>query len=249
MKMNARKLLFSFSRPRQRELLPVTMEQCQYLLPTLSSSGLRSLLFLLKKQGLMTAEALGGITYWRVTDLGVQALTQDLPVLSFSEGTWDGTWACLVFKEAPSQDKQFRYLRELLIKRGALSLTRGVFLHPDHFSEEILRECQDRYRTSVTIFNVKEWVHGDDRSLIIERYALLDLAQAYSGISTEVERLINRKRVYSELTHQEKKHLFSLFDRLYLIAVDDRGLLPYYYPQVPRAFDLLKLLQTPLYQR
>ncbi len=246
-KTTTRKLLFSLARFQKREPLLANLEQIKGLLPGLSESGLRSLVNLLKKQGHITQERLVGQTLYRLTDLGMSALSLEMPVFGPTAANWNGQWSALVLQEAPRHDKQFRYLREFLLKKGSLALTRGVYLYPGDFPESVIAESRDRYLQSVLIFSLAEWVHGDERSFINEKYALLDVAQSYSGISNEIQRLINAKKAYAELNHQEKKHLFSLFDRLYQTALEDRGFLKYYFPQVPQLNELLSRLQSRLF--
>jgi DNA-binding transcriptional regulator PaaX len=243
MKHSTRKLLFTLCRPLQKEPLYIPVEACREMLPQLSDAGARSLLNLLKKQQLIAVDSLLSESLVRLTDAGFHALRQELPVLAFSQSKWDGTWSALVFKEAPEYDKQFRYLRDFLLKKGALSLSRGVYVYPGEWPETVMSECRERYLTAVTIFTINEWILGDDRSLIIEKYALLDVAKAYSGISSEIDRLISKNKAYRDLNHQEKKHFLSLIDRLYYTAVDDYGLLPYYFPQVPTLWQLSSRLQ------
>lgn len=243
MKNTTRKLLFALCRPEQKEPLYIPSFLCRELLPQLSDAGARSLFSLLKKQQYIAVDTLLSENLVRLTDGGMQALKQEMPVLGFSQSKWDGTWSALVFKDAPEQDKQFRYLREFLLKKGALSLSRGVYVYPGDWPESVITECRDRYLRAVTVFTIKEWIMGDDRSLIIEKYALLDVAQAYSGISSEIDRLISKNKAYTELNNQDKKHFLSLFDRLYHTAVDDYGLLPYYFPQVPTLWQLSSRLQ------
>jgi DNA-binding transcriptional regulator PaaX len=247
MKSTTRKLLFSLARFHKKEPLLLTMEQCHGLLPDLSSSGLRSLLNLLKKQSYVSQERLSSQTTFRLTDIGLSALSLEMPVFSPLTTTWNGQWSALILQEAPRQDRQFRYLREFLLKKGALTLTRGVYLYPGEFPESVMAECRERYVQAVKVFSIGEWIHGDERLFITEKYALLDIAQSYSGISNEIDRVINTKRAYHDLNHQEKKHLFSLFDRLYQTAVEDRGFVNYYFPQVPRLEDLLSRLQSRLF--
>jgi DNA-binding transcriptional regulator PaaX len=247
MKATSRKLLFSLARFHKKEPLLVTLEQCQGILPGLSSSGLRSLLNHLKKQQHVSQERLTTQSRYRLTELGLSALSLEMPVFNPLTAEWNGRWSALVLQEAPRQDKQFRYLREFLLKKGSLPLTRGVYLYPGDFPESVMAECRERYPQAVMVFSVSEWLHGDERSFITEKYALLDLAQSYSGISNEIDRLINTKKSYGELNHQDKKYLFSLFDRLYQTAIEDRGFLSYYFPQVPRLEDLLSRLQSRLF--
>ncbi len=244
MKTTSKKILFFLSRPHHRELLLLRPDQLQRLVPELSDSGFRSLLSVLKKQRLIVAEQIGDKTWLRLSDAGVQALRQELPVLEVSLSPWQGSWSCLVFTEAPASDKQFRFLRELLLKKRAIPLSRGVYLYPGEYPESVLTECRQRYRTHVTIFSVAEWLLGDDRQLIIEKYALLDVAQTYSGISTEIDRLINKENRYESMSDPQKKHFLSLFNRLYASAVEDSGLLTYYFPQIPTAWNLLSRLQS-----
>jgi len=244
MKTTSKKLLFFLTRPLQRELLLLPGSHLRGLVPELSDAGFRSLVALLKRQHLLISETVGSKKLVRISDAGIHALSRELPVLEFTLSPWQGKWSCLVFTVAPASDLQFRFLRETLIKKRAIPISRGVYLYPGEFPDSILTECRDRYRTSATIFSIADWVLGDDRQLIIEKYSLLDVAQTYSGISNEIDRLISKEKRYEAMSDQQKKHFHSLFDRIYATAEEDTGLLTYYFPQVSTAWSLLSRLQT-----
>lgn len=244
MKENAKKtLLLLYTKPSEPYFF-ATAQLLKSLMPLLSDSGHRSLLSLLKSRGLITSESILGETTYRITTTGLASLKTALPAMVRSELQWEGTWACLVFKQAPPGDQQFRYLRTLLVKYQSLALARGVYLYPDAFPTAVITEIETRYSKAVSLFQLGKWLSDDERQIAIEHYGLSDLIQTYSGISNEIERLTSRKRVNKALNQQEKTLLSSLFNRLYEILSEDMGLILHYFPQVKSGAEVLSEFQS-----
>lgn len=243
MKENAKKTLFFLYVKPTKPYFFASIELLKAIVSDLSPSGHRSLITLLVKRGWVSGETLLGETKYRITTAGINALKTALPVFNNSYLHWQGTWAAMVFKEAPPGDKQFRYLRTLLVKYQSVPLARGVYLYPDVFPSQIMTEVENRYSKAVSVFQIGTWISDDERQIAIQHYGLSDLLQTYSGISSEVKRLINRKNPDKDLNHQEKQQLSSLFDRLYEMIGEDTGLLTYYFPQVESGLSVLAQIQ------
>jgi len=243
MKANAKKILLFLYVKENEQYFFASKSLLKIPVPGLSESGQRSLLTLLKTRGFITLENIGDEPQYRITVAGSKALKTALPVLMRSQLEWSRTWSCLVFKEAPIGDLQFRYLRKLLVKHQSVALSRGVYLYPDAFPAQILSEVDVRYSKSVSLFEIGKWLTDDERQIAISQYGLLDLIQNYSGISSEIERLIDKKKSNKGLNHQEKIYISSFFNRLYEIMSEDMGLLRYYFPQVKSGVEILITFQ------
>lgn len=250
MKDNAKKILLLLHTPDTQQPLSLTYDHLRLFLPRLTSSGLRSLVTVMRQQGYLEVERVLDQTYVRATPLGKQAVEREYVLLAAgsSAGNAGGNgavgWATLVFLDAPPGDKQFRYLRSLLVKYRAISLTRGVYIYPFQFPPALVEECMARYAQSVVLGQLTNWVIGDDRGIAISHFQILDLVQTYSGISKEMQRLIDRKKLFRALNDQEKQQLYSLFDRMHASFQEDYGLIPIYFPQLIGGPELLAQLQS-----
>ena len=220
------------------------MEELRCILPHLRLSGFKSLLNVLKSQNLITSENTGYGHQFRITRPGATALKKALPALARGEEVWNGKWTALLFRQSPDADKEFRYLRHLLVSYQSLALNRGVYLYPDRFPEQVIKEVEQRYAGSVTMLLIEKWLTDDERQIALSQFGLSDLLLSYSGISKEIDRLISRKKVISELNQGEKSTISSLFDRLYQNVLEDMGILRYYFPQVESGEQLLARFRT-----
>lgn len=246
MKENTQKILTLLYSRNLTQPFTVTYEHLRLFLPALTRSGLRSLITTLKAQDLVQAERLVDQTYVRITPQGQQAIESVLP--SLDEVNKPGltesiSWTILIFKVAPEWDKQFRYLRSLMVKYRAIAISRGVYIYPRQLPAPLLAECRDRYRKSVMMGELQNWLIGDSRALAVEHFHLLDLIQTYSGISSEIVRLTDRKKQFTQLNDQEKRALSSLFDRLYNNLLEDYGLSLLFFPQIATGTQLLQQFQ------
>lgn len=255
MKDNAKKIMLLSYAPQTPQPLPITYQHLKLFLPHLTGSGLRSLVAALKRDGHIEVERVVDQTLIRLTNQGRQEVEAQFPFFRHQDAedsqtaaasASDGgiSWATLIFLQAPPGDQQFRYLRSLLVKYRAISLIRGVYLYPFHFPPLVMDECRSRYSDSVVIGQLQKWSIGDDRAIAINHFHVLDLIQSYSGISKDIDRLIERKKLFRELNHQEKNLLCSLFDRWYSNIQEDYGLIHYYFPHVSDGPELLNRLQS-----
>jgi len=257
MKDNAKKIMLLSYEPANLKPLSLTYEHLKLFLPHLTGSGLRSLIVALKRTGYLEVERVVDVTSIRLTNRGRQEVESNFPFLlnqasgsggPSTENSVDAEipWATLIFLQSPPGDLQFRYLRSLLVKYRAINLARGVYIYPFHFPSAVIDECSSRYSDAVVIGHLQKWLIGDDRQIAINHFHILDLIQSYSGISRDIDRLIERKKLFRELNNQEKKLLSSLFNRWYSNIQEDYGLIPFYFPHVNDGRVLLKRLQAVL---
>ena len=88
-----------------------------------------------------------------------------------------------------------------------------------------------------------KWLIGDEFTIMGQKAALNDLFELYSGISKELDSLIIILSEKNNASDQQKKQLFSVFNRFVEVVSVDNSLLLYYFPQVEGAFILLQKLQ------
>lgn len=216
----------------------------RYLLPHLTDAGRRSLVSYAFSQAWIEKERVGVETRFRLTSHGQQALSQKIAFLTKEMIDWQGEWSLVVFLSPPKHDRQFRYLRLLLTDLGVAALTRGVYLLPGQGNSRLKSELYASYRQSVCVFNLSEWNFGDERSLISEKYQLVELLESYSGVSKQIDQLLKTKKAFSSLNDQSKKEIFSVFNRLYSLIQKDIGICEYYFPQVASPTELLAKLHS-----
>ncbi|MBP7842840.1 hypothetical protein KA017_02450 [Candidatus Woesebacteria bacterium] len=242
MKKNTQKLLVALYSDVSQIKNRVPVPHLQMLVPELSGGGFRSLLFALKKQGVITTQKALGVTTVSITHHGSIHLESEFPALSQKWDKWQGNWDCLVFMESPSLDKQFRFLRNLLLSEGAVAINRGVYLSPGGFSDVVLKECQNTYHSNVLLFSVEAWKLATDASFMIEKYGLLDVAEALSGISSDVDRLLKKVVDRKRLTQSDKISIHLVYDRVLDILLEDPGFCTFYFKEVESMkVSLLKL--------
>ncbi len=232
MKKNTQKILLALYSQVGEIKNRVPVANLQALVSELSGGGFRSLLFALKKQEVIVTQKVLGVTTVSITHHGTMLLESEFPALSSKWDQWDGRWECLVFMESSSLDKQFRFLRNLLISEGALAVNRGVYLSPGSFSDVILKECQNSYYSNVLIFSVQTWKLATESSFVIEKYGLLDIAEAYSGVSNDVDRLLKMVVDKKGLTHSHKISINLVYDRVVEILLEDPGFCTFYFKEV-----------------
>ena len=244
MKKNTQKLLLALYSKTGELKNRVALQNLQSVVEDLTDGGYRSLIHVLKKQGLITTQRFLGNTTVSITHHGSVLLESEFPALSSKWDEWDGKWDCLVFIDSPSFDKQFRYLRKILLSEGALAVSRGVYISPGGFSEVVLQECHQSYNQHLIIFSVGEWKVAAEASFIIEKYGLLDLAETYSGISRDVDRLLKSTYNKKRLIDKDKKDIYLVYDRMVSILLEDPGFCTFYFREVEKVKSILLRLNT-----
>jgi DNA-binding transcriptional regulator PaaX len=244
MKNNTRKLLVSLYSPNGENPVRIKLSHTKVILPDLTGGGRRSLLHILKEKGLIVSERVLGKTSISLTPHGRQEIEAQFPALSSKWDAWQGSWDCLVFVKAPKTDKQFRYLRTLLVSEGAISISRGVYISPSSFSQKVIVECRELYRDSTLLFSVGEWKIADLRSLIIEKYGLLDTVETYSGISNDIKRLLISVATHNRLIDRHKIDINLVYDRLVSVLSEDPGFSKHYFNEIPNIKGMISDLNS-----
>ncbi len=242
MKENSAKLLLLLH-PGQAKPVSLPYQAVPLLLPELTPGGRRSLIHHLEAKGLLLKEKVLGQTRLSLSSQGRRELSRSFPALSQKWDTWTGSFEILVFLKPPKGDPQFRYLRKLLVAEWAMPINRGVYAAAGTFSERVLNECESLYAKSVLIFSVKEWKLGAERELLLPEYGISDVVEGYSGISREINELLEICKSNVRPLHQQILSFTMVFDRFWEIIADDAGFARFYYPQSPSAQIIINELQ------
>jgi DNA-binding transcriptional regulator PaaX len=192
----------------------LSKDRISMVLPELSFAGLRSLLYSLEKKQLILSQKTGGEIQYGLTTIGKALIETEMPSLKASPLD-SPSWSVLVFLQPPATDRNFRYLRQLLIQHRWLSLSRGVFVFPAKPTDLILVTIQRLYPQSVIIMGISDWWWGDIRLVIGQSVGASQVDDIYSGVSREIERLIGNLLGEKKLDHQAKSQIVSVFDRLF----------------------------------
>ena len=229
MKKNSQKILLALY-PTENVFPQLSLEKVKWLISDLTEDGQRSMIYMLEQKQLITSARLADETLLSITAHGKDTLEALFPALSTKTSEWNGKWLCIVFQTAPKTDPQFRYLRTFILSQKGIPFSRGMYLVPSVLSDSILKQCQDIYRDSVTVLSVDQWVLGSERPIVIEQYGLLDLLNAYSGISREINQLLGKFEHKKELTDWQKISLHNTYTRLIDTLAEDPGLVEFYFP-------------------
>lgn len=222
----------------------VSFREVEMLFPQLSQSGLRSLVFLLKKKSLVSLDERADGQYLCLTSHGKRALEVLFPAFSQERKEWGGEWSVLLFVEAPPSDNNFRYLRKQLLSNHWVTVKRGCYFYPGKIPERLLQLLDQLYRQSVLVFLAKDWSFGDETQIIGLKDSLKDILDSYSSISREIHQLIEKIDGKKELTYAYKDEITSLLYRLYQTFEFDIGITRYYFPQEREGRSLLFDLQN-----
>lgn len=248
MKNNSKKLLFLLY-PAHGEPAWFAVERLRWLFPNLTDSGYRSLLFLLQKKELLHVDRLAvegkePDLVVRLSPHGQEAVSGQFPVLQSLERI-NASGKLIIFLQAPQSDKNFRYLRQLLSRQQLVALSRGVFYALGELDPLLLRELKQSYKNAVVVLSIGQWLVGDAYRIIGRKIALQDQFDLYSGVSTELDRLISLLPVTKEFSDQQKKQFLMAFTRLLSFLADSSPFFFYYSPQVRPLLNLLSQCQIP----
>lgn len=242
MKENAQRIL-SWLYPPGKAARWVRTTELLFIAPELTPGGLQSTLAFLQQKKRLLLEKVEGEQLASVTTHGMRALEDQIPVFSPARREWQGEWRGIFFLAAPKQDKNFRFLRRILLSNHALPMSRGMFLYPGELPDRVSFELRHSYEGSVLVTKLRDWSFGDEQQIIGSKFGLTDLAETYSSISKEIDGLLALDLPLNELTDQAKLRFFSVFSRLFSGLRLDYGLQHYYFSQVPNGVELLFNLQ------
>jgi len=243
MKKTSQKLLLLLYNQDSQSPLRLAVTQVRWLLPELSLAGQRSLVYLLEKKGMIELNRLGETTWLNLTVQGKKALEAEFRALDSFWNNWTGEWTELVFLHSPKGDRQFRYLRQLALKAGALPLTRAVYLWPTGLTGRLLQVCQQLYSRSILSVELGAVAIGDLRPIIIKYYSLAERYTVYSSISRQINLLLNAISLKNELSIKEKTQFNLILEKIILVLADDLGLTSLYFPEVTRPIELIQQMQ------
>lgn len=239
MKATTKKLLLWLYQPDQTTNRQIDVSKLRLILPELKKSGFRSLLNLLKSQQLVVIEE--GVV---LTSYGRSSLEAQFPALKTLSRSSGIEWKVITFIEAPSSDKQFRYLRQFLLHNGCGQLTRGSYLYPGSLPVEIINTLHKLYVGKALVTGLDGWIFGDERLVVGRIFGLPDLKSGYSGISKEIQSLLRKINTQKSIEDKDKTAISLVFDRLIELLSVDLGLLQFYSPDVKSGSDLLAQLQS-----
>ncbi len=209
------------------------------LWPKLSLGGRRSLINYGLQKGWWQRQLLENRRHLAITQMGRELLSSYLPVFDEKAGSWQGQWSLLLFLRPPKFDRQFRYLRQLLISNRAQAVSRGVYLLPSFLLERVFYDIKNNYQSHIFVWRLADCLIGDQKQFVFNNYSLLDLYESYSGISKEIERMLNKKKNFYDASDQQKKYFFSVFDRLINLLFNDAGILSFYFPKLKNGKEIL----------
>jgi hypothetical protein len=245
MKESTKKLLFLLLPEEENDRLWIAVQQLQCVVPQLSAAGFQSLLFLLEKREFIRVNRRSQPNTVSLTPYGLEALKQEFPAFS-SKGRSFEQQRLLLFLEAPQSDRNFRFLRQLLLKHYAIPLTRAVFLYQGDLSEVVEKELFLRYKNSVVVVSADTWLVGDRYKIIGRKLRMDDFFSIYSGISNEIDRLISIKEMKKTFMDSEKEKFNLVYDRFLRLLVELHPLFFLYFPQVKSPEELLFQLRSRL---
>lgn len=234
MKKNTKKILFILS-DVDGDQVKITLKTLREIFSNLSDGGFRSWLFQLEKQQLIYIDRVPERAYASLTSKGERLVRDLFPALDPQWEAWHGEWQLLLFLQAPSGDKQFRYLRQMVLQERGMPLARGAYLIPGAITRRLHLELQLKYADSVALCVVKDWVFGLEKPVILSYYDVTERASLYSSVSKEIDRLLTQNDTQKGLIKKHKELLYSELDRLFELVQDDPGFTHYYSPEVTSA--------------
>jgi hypothetical protein len=176
--------------------------------------------------------------------MGSLALERQFPALKLPVDSWKGQWQLLVFLKPPNEDKNFRFLRNLILSNHGLPVSRGVFGFADQVPGEVDHVIKNLYKQNILIIaGAPQLGFGSLRQIIIDYYRLPDLISAYSGVSKEISQLLRLNRSLEELTDGQKRDIHSILIRICQIAIQDPGIIRFYFPGHPNLSEVLENYQ------
>ena len=244
MKENSKKLLLLLY-PSDDQVAWFNSQEISWLFPDLSQAGFQSLIFLLAKNEYLNVTKKQNKSVISLSSYGQSYLEAQFPVLKGNIEQKQGKAKLVVFLTAPSSDKNFRYLRQLLLKNQAIALTRAVFYLRSELTSTFKEELNISYKNSVIVIEAAEWLMGDEFKVIGQRINLQDNSDLYSGISNEAEQLTSILISEKGLTKQQKKQFIMVFTRFNSFLHQTNPIFFLFSPQVKSLSKIINLLQKP----
>lgn len=229
--------------PLQAQRLVETQE-LKIVLPDINEASLRSLLFLLTKNGLVENLNIESKKYLHITKEGISQLEAQFPALKLARQTISH-WTVLIFLEPPKTDPNFRYLRRFLLDKKLIQLTRGVYLSALSLDNQIMSLLEKLYKNNILVLETEKILLSDVSRVIGSKINLSDAIRVLSGISKEIDALTGFKSIQKGFSDKQKIQFASIFSRLSSAIEQGYCLEKYFFPQVSSTLELLgKLKKT-----
>jgi len=211
MKINSRKfLILSYALSGK----PIQYDHLNYLWPDLSPGGRRSLIALLLKQRLISVQYEGKKASFYISSIG-RSLIEDLYFTNTLHEAAPG-FLVMLYPDVVLSEPKIAKLRALL-KTQLSEVTPKLFFTSNALSDELLSVLKRSYFSCAAVLSVREWLLGEPK--LFENYYLYEKNDEnfLSGVSSEIEKLIEEKKSYSHADHQSNLRIFSLYDRVFTI--------------------------------
>ncbi len=215
-----------------------------YLVPNLSYEGRRSLLNILRLKKYINVEKFGNKKYISLTSFGQDYVEKNFLFLNKQRQKWRGKWLMIIMISSNGNKSIFKGLRTSLMRIGCISLERGIYMYPGDFDYALENIVKKKFKSSIIILSLENWVFGDERLFIINKFNLINLLNDYSEISKEIDKLLIKTKNKEKLNDRHLKRIFALYSQLFSLFGDDLGFLSYYFSDNYDGLKMLKLVQS-----
>ena len=224
MKENTRKILFLFFDTDPTQKTMISSAQLAWLLPSITASGQRSLLYLMVNNGLLSQ--VGGVAEgtYVITQKGVDVSSQLFPAFNSGWSTWDQSWSVISFISDTEAKYDYRKLRAEMPKNRYFPLSRGTYVTPQHLAAPVLELCNREYRGGVITSVTTTSLVNDYSTWNYIKENQRDLHQIYSGLSRESARLLASFDAKKSSSSKDKNSIAAVLDSFFQICVEDTGL-------------------------
>jgi hypothetical protein len=179
-------------------------EAVKTILPNISDAGVVSLLQYLRKKQYLYLDAYTGLV--SLTQQGIKVVEGLFPAFNQKSGL-----VVLFFLKPPKHDPQFRTLRRILIAKHVKQITRGVYAAQGQLHAEVSLTLERLYSGHIIAVTVKDWLFGDEKSILASVFDEKAFYRTYSGISRDINGLIDILKDKKTLTEQNKEKIHSVF--------------------------------------
>lgn len=234
MKINSRKFLILSCALSGK---PIEYRHLEYLWPDLSPGGRRSLIALLQQQRLISVRYEGKKALFFLSSIGISLVDE----MYFTESLQESSqgFIVMIYPDMSLSDPKLVKLRALL-KAQLSEVSPKVYFSRLPLTEELLSQMRRHYFSCGVVVSLREWLLGEPISF--ENYYLHRKISddSLSGVSREVEQLIDEKILFSDANHQSNMRIFSLFDRIMTIFDSNAELKQYSIYNTSPATELLR---------
>jgi len=240
MRYNSKALLLLLYSPDPMQPVLISETQLHAFLAKLTKTGLKSILFGLCRQQYVIKHSVSNQIVYSSTSMGREQCQALFPSLNRQSSQV----SLLIFKQAPTSDKGFHYLRRACIKAKAVLLVRGVYLFPAGIPNLLKMELTKLYSRAVVILQVTNIESGFDWQTINESLQLWDVTSVYSGISKELSALLAKTNKQNIWVDKQKQQLSALLYQFIDVLAQDTGLVRLTLPEESQPLSILSRLQN-----